>query len=209
VTPGSGVLVLGIGNTLLGDEGVGVRVARALAEADDAAGSTLPPGTRIVDGGTLGLDLLPLLGDAQGVVVVDAVNLARPAGSVAVIRGEAARSVPQPPDSAHELGLATLLETARFAGQLPARVSIVGVQPGRIVADLELSPAVQAAVPVAAELARQEAWAMCPSSRHPPVVVLEPRRASGPDRAAATAAPIDGPPGVGDTAPRAEKPLQH
>ncbi len=168
MTSPAGVLVLGIGNTLLGDEGVGVRVARALAEADDAAGSALPPGTRIVDGGTLGLELLPLLCDAQGVVVVDAVNLGQPAGSVAVIRGEATRSVPQPPDSAHELGLAALLETARFAGQLPARVSIVGVQPGRITADLELSPPVEAALPVAAELTRQEAWALCPSSRHAP-----------------------------------------
>ncbi len=160
MTPRSGVLVLGIGNVLLGDEGVGVRVAQALASADPAAGRGLPPGTRVVDGGTLGLELLPLLSEARGVVFIDAVDLRLPPGSVAVIRGNATRSVPQPPDSAHELGLATLLETARFAGQLPALVSIVGVQPGRIAAGMELSPSVEAAVPGATDRACQEAWAM-------------------------------------------------
>jgi hydrogenase maturation protease len=160
VTSGSGVLILGIGNTLLGDEGVGVRVALDLASADPAAGRGLPPGTRVADGGTLGLELLPLLADASSVVFIDAVELRLPPGSVSVIRGEATRSVPQPPDSAHELGLATLLETARFAGQLPERVSIVGIQPGRIAAGLELSPAVEAAVPGAADRTCREAWAM-------------------------------------------------
>ncbi len=183
MTPRSGVLMLGVGNVLLGDEGVGVRVAQALmgaegdrrgsAEPADGGGQSihpgmgpwLPPGTRVVDGGTLGLALLPLLSDARGVVLIDAVDLSLPPGSVAVIRGQATRSVPQPANSAHELGLATLLETARFGGQLPSQVTIVGVQPGRIAAGLELSPAVGAAVPGAVARARREAWAMAAAAK--------------------------------------------
>ena len=66
-------MVLGVGNLLAGDDGVGVHVVQALAEgrADDGLGDDV----RVVDGGTMGLELLPLLGDARAVVLVDAVEL--------------------------------------------------------------------------------------------------------------------------------------
>jgi hydrogenase maturation protease len=151
-----GVLVLGLGNILLGDDGVGVRVVQAL----EAGNARLPPRTRIVDGGTLGLELLPMLAETDSLVIVDAVELGAAHGSIGIYRGNATRSVPPPASSAHELGVSTLLETARFAGQLPQQVCIVGVQPGSIAAGTELSPAVAAAVPGAATRVRAEAWSI-------------------------------------------------
>jgi hydrogenase maturation protease len=62
--PDGPVLVIGVGNILLRDEGVGVRVARELHRLGSTGHVAVPPGTRVVDGGTLGLDLCPLIEDS-------------------------------------------------------------------------------------------------------------------------------------------------
>lgn len=156
--PDGDILVLGIGNILLRDEGVGVRIAEALIAASGSSGIDLPRGTRVVDGGTLGLDLLPLFDEARAAILIDAVNLGLAPGTVVVLRGEQVGAMPGKPVSAHELGLVELVEAARLVGNLPASISIVGVEPADISVGLELTSAVQAAVPRAMELVRDEAW---------------------------------------------------
>jgi hydrogenase maturation protease len=147
------LLVLGVGNVLLRDEGVGIHVVRRL----EALGAdALSPGTRIVDGGTLGLDLLPMLEDAAAVVMVDAVNLRLAPGAVDVLRGTDLHTALAGHISPHQVGVGDLLAAARLAGSLPARVSLVAIQPEAIEIGLELTPAVEAAVPVAVELALAE-----------------------------------------------------
>jgi hydrogenase maturation protease len=136
----------------MGDEGVGVAVVRRLQQA----GEGLPPGTELVDGGTLGLDLLPLVARSDGLIVVDAVELGALPGSFRVLRGDEIGLRLGGQVSSHEIGLADLLAAARLTGALPEQVSLVGVQPAVVEPGLELSTAVEAAVPGVVELVRRE-----------------------------------------------------
>jgi hydrogenase maturation protease len=139
-------LVIGIGNVLLRDEGVGVAVARRV-EAARAAGDPIIPGsTRVVDGGTLGLDLLPMLEDADTVVLVDAVDLQAAPGSVTILRDLDVQAALSGHVSPHQVGVGDLVATARLLGKLPRRLALVGIQPLDISIGLELSPPVEAAV---------------------------------------------------------------
>jgi hydrogenase maturation protease len=162
------LLVVGVGNVLLRDEGVGVRVAREVAELGPDA---VPPGTRVVDGGTLGLDLLPMIEDAAGVVMVDAVDLRVAPGAVAVLRGPDLHAALAQHVSPHQVGVGDLLSAARLAGALPDLVALVAVQPELIEIGLDLTPLVEAAVPAAVDLVRQELEAMAAARRDPPAGV--------------------------------------
>jgi hydrogenase maturation protease len=153
--PDGAWLVLGIGNVLLRDEGVGVHVVRALI--DEATGSDA---TRIVDGGTLGLDLLPMIEDAAAVVMIDAVDLRAAPGTVDVLRGDALHGALARHVSPHQVGVGDLLAVARLGGTLPERVALVAIQPAAIEIGLELTPAVASAVPVAVALVRDELAAL-------------------------------------------------
>ncbi len=143
-------LVLGCGNVLAGDDGAGPQTARLLAE-----GQVLPEGTDVVDGGTLGLDLLPLLDGQDLLVLVDAVDDGRPPGAVTVWRGEAVARTFATPLSIHEVAVADLLGAAMLAGRLPGQVWLVGIQPQTVEPGVGLSEEVAAAVPVAAGVVRK------------------------------------------------------
>jgi hydrogenase maturation protease len=152
-----GALVLGLGNVLLRDEGVGVHLAQALLEAGAANEATaLPAAVRVVDGGTLGLDLLPLIEDAAAVVLIDAVDLGAAPGTIEVLRGDALQGALALHVSPHQVGVGDLLGAARLAGSLPERTSLVAIQPGAIEVGLELTPEVAAAVPTAVEVVLRE-----------------------------------------------------
>lgn len=153
---GGTAVVLGVGNVLLRDDGVGVRVVealRGLAQRDEFA---LPEATRLVDGGTLGLDLLRTVDDACCLLLLDAVDLGQPAGTVSVLRGDAilaagtawGRSVPG--------GVGELLSVARLMGWLPDPVAMVGIQVHETGFGVGLSPQVEAALPKAIATARDE-----------------------------------------------------
>jgi hydrogenase maturation protease len=158
-SPHGPLLVLGIGNVLLRDEGVGVRVVRELEDLADRGAAHLPEGTSLVDGGTRGLDLLPLIADARAVVIVDAVDLGLAAGAVDVVRGDAlfgaaapGGALPGARDGATPAGpngVRHLLDLARLMGTPPATVSLVGVQPGEIAVGTDLTEVVQRALPAA------------------------------------------------------------
>jgi hydrogenase maturation protease len=158
-SPHGPLLVLGIGNVLLRDEGIGVRVVRELEDLVDRGVVHLPAGTSLVDGGTRGIDLLPLIIDARAVVIVDAVDLGLAAGAVDVVRGDAlfgeipsGAALPGARDGATSAGLhgvRYLLDLARLMGTLPATVSLIGVQPGEIAVGTDLTGVVQLALPAA------------------------------------------------------------
>ena len=151
-----GALVLGIGNILLRDEGVGAIVAQRIEAARAAGDAVVPAGTRVVDGGTLGLDLLPMIGDADQVVMVDAVNLGHAPGTVTILRDEAVQAALSGHVSPHQIGVGDLVAAARLTGTMPPRLTLVGIQPGVVSIGLELTAAVEAAVDVAVELVRRE-----------------------------------------------------
>ncbi len=134
------VLVLGLGNRLRGDDAAGPLLIDRLAAAGCRA--------RLVDGGTIGLQLLPEVQDAAALVAVDAANLGRPPGSVAVFEGAAMdRALGGRKSSAHEVALADLVAAAALAGGLPVHRALVAVQPARCDWGLEPSEAVGAAMP--------------------------------------------------------------
>ncbi|MGA8260432.1 MAG: HyaD/HybD family hydrogenase maturation endopeptidase [Arenicellales bacterium] len=139
-------LVLGLGNTLLGDDGVGIHVVRRLRRS---AGSAR--GVRFLDGGTLSPSLLEAIEKASVLIVVSAAQLDERAGSVRVFREEtmdrflrAGRS-----RSVHEASLLELLDTARVANRLPSKRAFVGIQPQRMGWGTELSPPVSTGLPLA------------------------------------------------------------
>ncbi len=157
--PDGPLLVIGVGNVLLRDEGVGVRIVRELERLASNGSIALPAGTRLVDGGTLGLDLLPMIADARALVLVDAVDIDRDPGALTVLRGDEIHGALAGHVSPHQVGISDLVAAARLMGVLPDEVALVGVQPDAIEIGLELTGPVEAAVPLAvatveAELAR-------------------------------------------------------
>jgi hydrogenase maturation protease len=139
-TPGDRVLVLGVGNLLMGDEGVGIHVLRQLEH------ETPVPGVRLLDGGTGGVNLLTELDGAQDVVLIDATRDGRPAGTIALLRPEFVGELPRGL-GAHDFGLKDLFAAAALLGRLPRiHLYTVAVEEVRPMCT-ELSPAVAAAVP--------------------------------------------------------------
>jgi len=140
VAPSPGVLVLGVGNLLVGDEGVGVHALRVLEQ------ETWPPQVRLVDGGTGGFHLLELLCGHERIVLLDATRDGAPPGTVAQFRARLPADFPAAL-GAHDIGLRDLIAAAALSGVLPAidviTVSIAELKP----MTLELSAAVAAALP--------------------------------------------------------------
>jgi hydrogenase maturation protease len=146
------ILVLGLGNIILRDEGLGVRAVERLRER-----FALPEAVDALDGGTLGLHLLPYLAGVRALLIVDALLAAGPPGTLARLEGEAIPRALAHKVSMHQFGLAELLALAATEGALPERIVLWGMVPAAIEAGLELTPPVAAALDalvehVAAEL---------------------------------------------------------
>lgn len=118
------VTVLGLGNILLSDEGVGVYAAAALSER-----FIFSPSVDIIDGGTMGLDLLPLFQDRDRILIIDAVDFGKDPGHIGIVEGDAIRSVLNTKLSVHHIGLADLLFTAKLTREDPLELCLIGIQP--------------------------------------------------------------------------------
>lgn len=144
------ILVLGVGNTLMRDDGVGVRLLEALAAADHA-----PHDVDYVDAGTLSFLLLPRIEDCNALLVLDAAHLGTHPGDIRCLEGESMDEFLRTARcSVHEVGVRDLLDVARLTGHLPNRRAFVGVQPLETGWGDSLSPPVAAALPIAADAAR-------------------------------------------------------
>jgi len=148
------VLVLGLGNTLLADDGVGVHVVRHLA-GDPAT----PPCLHTVDGGTLGFRLTGTLTRSDSVILVDAAQLDAPPGTLRLLDGHLLENHVSRDRrvSAHEAGLVNLLTLARLMGWTPTRLVLLGIQPHRIGWSEQLSGPVARAFPAACRTVVQTA----------------------------------------------------
>ena len=135
------ILILGIGNILLRDEGVGVRAVEALRER------ALPPGVEAMDGGTSGVDLVDEIADRRKLIVIDAASTDAPPGTVLRFGFDDLLPDGDQPMSLHEFGLLDTLVTARTLGCLPAEIVIYGVQPQDVSPGLELSPTIATMLP--------------------------------------------------------------
>lgn len=142
-------VILGIGNTLLTDDGVGVHVAQALAALAEAGWADR---LRIRDGGTIGLSLLAEIDPDAPLIAVDAMELRAPPGSVAVFTGGAMdAALAGVKHSAHEVALGDLIQAAALSGILPARRALVGIQPDVTTWGLTPTAPVAAAIPDAVD----------------------------------------------------------
>jgi len=122
-----GVLVLGLGNVLLGDDGVGA-AAIARIERD----YRVPPGVRLVEGGTLGLSLLGVVAEAEHVILVDAVRTDQPPGTLVRMDGADVADAVRDRLSPHQVGVADLLDAVRLIDCCPASITLLGLAPERI-----------------------------------------------------------------------------
>jgi hydrogenase maturation protease len=144
-------LILGVGNLLMSDDGVGVRVIERIEAA-----RTVPADVQTVDGGTCGLDLLHFLEGVEHLIVVDAANFDAPPGTIRRLVGEAVPAFLAQKISPHEINLPELLFSAKLTGIYPNRVVVLGIQPQTLEVGLELSPAVAARVDELADRALAE-----------------------------------------------------
>lgn len=134
-------LVLGLGNILLRDEGVGVRVVEAMEQL------ALPPDVELFDGATAGLDLLDVLAERRKVIVIDAIDGESEPGTVLRLTPDELVFQHDQQVSLHELGFVEALGLARQLGIAPQEVVIFGVKPHDVGCGLDLSPATARLVP--------------------------------------------------------------
>jgi hydrogenase maturation protease len=135
------ILVLGVGNVLLSDEGVGVRVVEALARR-----YRFPENVEVMDGGTAGMELLDTIARSHRVIVVDAVRTGRPPATRVRLAGEEVPAFFRTRISPHQVGLSDLFATLQITGESPDSVVLLGVEPVSLETGLDLTPAVAAQV---------------------------------------------------------------
>jgi len=140
------LLVLGLGNVLCGDDGAGVIALHQLRRNYE-----LPDRVRLVDGGTLGLDLLALVAASDRVLMIDAVRCDAQPGSIVVLEGDAVAPAVYERLSPHQIGVGDLIAGAALCDRYPEDVVIVGVVPETTDLQFGCSPAVDAKLPALIE----------------------------------------------------------
>lgn len=135
------ILVLGIGNLLLGDEAVGVRIVEALEQR-----YRLPAHVEVLDGGTSGMELMEMMADRDHLIVADAVLTGAAPGSVAVLYDEEIPALFTRKVSPHQLGLSDVLMALRLTDEFPRRLTLVGVVPASLEPGIGLSAVVSQAI---------------------------------------------------------------
>ncbi len=136
------IVILGVGNMLMSDEGVGVHTVAALEKEYDFAENV-----RCVDGGTSTNELLGDLENLDHLIVIDAVSAGIEPGDMVRLEGAAVPAAFTTKLSPHQVGISDLLATLTFMGRAPKNVLLLGVEPVRLTLDMDLSPKVLARVP--------------------------------------------------------------
>ncbi|MEW6428173.1 MAG: HyaD/HybD family hydrogenase maturation endopeptidase [Thermodesulfobacteriota bacterium] len=145
------IVVLGIGNILLSDEGAGVRVVENLQRR-----YRLPGNVAAIDGGTMGLDLLPYLEGCDVLFIVDAARIDLQPGGIALRRLDDPLLFFRTRISPHQLGLSDVLAAAALTGDLPPEIHLLGIEPLSLATSLDLSEPVMSAIPAATDLLAHE-----------------------------------------------------
>ncbi len=144
-------MILGLGNRLMTDDAVGLE---ALAAFRAAYG--VPDGVDLVDGGTLGLDLLVHMEGYPRVLILDCVTTGEAPGTVVRVEGDAIPTVFAECLSPHQMGLQDLVAVLHLQGRVPERFTVLGVEPGEIGVGLELTDPVRRSLPRLVAAAAEE-----------------------------------------------------
>ncbi|MDU6684195.1 MAG: HyaD/HybD family hydrogenase maturation endopeptidase [Enterobacteriaceae bacterium] len=136
------ILVLGVGNILLSDEGIGVRVIEALEQR-----YVLPDNVDVLDGGTAGMELLEAMASRTHLIIVDAiVSRKSEPGELLILRDDEVPVLFNNKISPHQLGLSDVLSALRFTGEFPDKITLVGVIPHSLEPNIGLTPTVEASL---------------------------------------------------------------
>jgi hydrogenase maturation protease len=134
------VAVVGLGNLILSDEGVGVHVVRRLDES-----YSFPDDVVLIDGGTSAIDLLDQLVEAEHIIFIDAAQTGGPPGSIVALQGARLPVWFRERMSPHQIGLADLLATLSLMDHTPESVTLIGIEPQSMELGTELTPQIDAA----------------------------------------------------------------
>jgi hydrogenase maturation protease len=144
------ILVVGVGNILLKDDGAGIELVNRLSAQADRWGDEV----EFLEGGTQGIALLNHISGRRAMVVLDAVALGAEPGTLHVFQDNAIMMLGSLPLSAHEGNAAVLLRIAHLLGGLPARLVLIGIEPETISTGVEFSEPVRSAIPEALQIAK-------------------------------------------------------
>jgi hydrogenase maturation protease len=145
------ITVLGIGNILLSDDGVGVHVINRLK-----AEYEFPEHVRLMDGGTKGLDLLPYLEECDKILIIDAANFKKDPGTIDSIEDDRIPGFLSSKLSVHQIGLPDMLFAARFMGITPPKMCLIGIQPKSMETGTMLSDVLQSRIDILIEIVLQK-----------------------------------------------------
>jgi len=156
------VTLIGLGNILMQDEGVGIHAVRYLE-----AHYEIPPDLEVVDGGTFGLDLLPYIENRDRVLFVDAVNFRKEPGYIGVLHDQEIPALFGVKGSLHHLGLMDVLAAAQLLDVAPKAICLIGIQPLAMETGLDLTDLIQARLaPLTAQILTQlQAWGLALATR--------------------------------------------
>jgi hydrogenase maturation protease len=144
------ILILGIGNILLKDEGVGVHVVRRLKEI------SLPGNVEVLDGGTAGLDLVDFIANRKKVIVIDAVNAGEKPGTIYHLTEKNLDIKPKALMSFHEIDFLDAIHMSDVMGDKPEEIVVIGVEPKDMSDGVELSPEIEVRIPRIIEVVMAE-----------------------------------------------------
>lgn len=145
------IIVLGVGNIILSDEGVGVRAVEELERR-----FAFPDYVELIDGGTSGMETMGSLSNADHVLILDAVNTGAAPATVVKLSGAEVPKFFSLKMSPHQVSLSDVLATLEFAGEAPRDVTVLGVVPVSLDNSLDLTPEVAAKLPQLVEMALEE-----------------------------------------------------
>lgn len=145
------ILVLGIGNLLLQDEGAGVRAVEEFERKYVA-----PLGVELLDGGTSGIELLQYIQGKDSLIILDVVKSGNPPGTIIRLEGKDVPALFQKRISPHQLGLSDLLAVSQLTDRMPKQVVLFGIEPKSIETGLEMSEEVGRSIGSLADMVAQE-----------------------------------------------------
>lgn len=140
-------IILGLGNTLNRDEGLGVHAMKILESHFQTSTDGISPEVEFLDGGVLGLNLLPWVEEASHLLVLDAVNAHKEPGTLIELKRDEIPLYTGIKLSDHQVTFQEVLALAQFRGKLPEHLHLIGIQPADISTGVDVSPLITATLP--------------------------------------------------------------
>jgi hydrogenase maturation protease len=165
------IAVLGLGNILLTDEGVGVHAIHALKSR-----FVFSQDIDIIDGGTMGLDLLPIFQDNDRIVIIDAADFGQPPGHIGIRRGDEISSVLNTKFSVHHIGLSDVLFAIKLMRDTIPDICFIGIQPQSLAVGLAMTDEISNLIEplISRALQKLAEWGVQSCEKSPSTVLASP-----------------------------------